>query len=75
MNTNLIWILVLIVANSLTNIAAFSQGAYYVRSGERDVLYYKCKYCAERRKNKIPNMQHEDVIPPAAPEGEIIDPE
>ena len=75
MNTNLIWLLVLIVANSLTNIAAFSQGAMYARSGSREALYYKCKYCAERRKNEIPKVQPGTVMAPAAPETEIVNPE
>ena len=74
MNTNLIWLLVLIVANSLTNIAAFSQGAMYVSSGKREALYYKCKYCAERRKNEIPKVQPDSVMTPTAPETEIINP-
>jgi len=75
MNTTLIWILVLIVANSLTNIAAFSQGAMYVSSGKREALYYKCKYCAERRKNEVPKVDPRGVMTPAAPETEIVNPQ
>lgn len=68
------YFVILLVVVSLSNIISFEQGTRHAEYALREVLRYKCKYCAEHNKKDVPQVENRVVMGESAPVAQVIEP-